>query len=152
MHLAHRPDGAVGEPFVDEPVALESHSLVAHLRGHFCLPRRERQRARLLHGAGERLLTINVSSELDRHHARRSMVVVRYAHCDCVQRFLGLKQLAIIPVTFRRGEFCARTVQVVLIHVAERDDVHIFDAGDFVHIVATATGDADEGDVQFFVC
>src|SRR5438093_4885722 len=64
MHFAHRPDGAVGEPFVDEAVAFEGHPLITHLRRNLRLARRQRQRANLLPGTGVWLLNIDLPPQL----------------------------------------------------------------------------------------
>src|SRR5438105_1109785 len=49
MDLANRPDSAIIEPFVDEPIPFEGHALVAHLRSHFGFARRFGHGARLEH-------------------------------------------------------------------------------------------------------
>src|SRR6266576_2411384 len=151
MHLAHRSNAAVGKPFVDEPIALECHALISHLRSHLRLARRESQRARFLHRARERLLAINVFAELERHHAGRSMVVVRYADHDGVQGFLAFQQLAVIPIALRGGKLQADTVEIGLIHIAERDHVDFFRTRDVIDVITAAARNADEGDVQFVV-
>ncbi len=52
MHFAHRANRAIVEPFVNEPVALERHPLVAHLRGDLRLAGHFGHSTRLLHRSG----------------------------------------------------------------------------------------------------
>ena len=151
MHLAHRSNTAVGEPLVDEPVALERHALISHLRGHLRLARREGQRARFFHGVRERFLAINVPAQLERHHAGRGMIVVRDADHDGVQGFLAFQQLAVIPVALRAGKPHARAVEIGFIDIAQRDHVDFFSFRDVIDVITAAAGNADEGDVQFVV-
>ena len=60
MDFAHGADGAVGEPFIDEPVALERHALVAHLGRDLGRARRLRHRPRFIYRAGQGLLAIDM--------------------------------------------------------------------------------------------
>ena len=50
----------------------------------------------------------------------------------------------------RCGEFHARTVAPIFIHVAERDNVHLFGGSDLLKVGAALTSDADESNIQFF--
>ena len=98
VHLPHGADGAVPDPFVDQPVALERHALVAHLRGDLGLARRLGHGAGLVHRAGQRLLAIDVLAHLDGRHRHDGVGVVRRAHDHGVDVLLLVQHLAEVLV------------------------------------------------------
>ena len=99
MHLAHRPDGAVGEPFVDEPVAFERHALVAHLGGDLGRARRLCHGPRLIDRARQGLLAIDVLAVLDGRDGDDGVVVIRRGDHHRINALLLVEHLAGSPCT-----------------------------------------------------
>jgi hypothetical protein len=139
---------AVREPLVDEPVALEGHALVSHLRGHLVLPCRLGQLPRLVDRARQRLFAIHVPSTLDGGHGDDRVRVVGRAHDDAIDALLlFVEHLAKILVLLGLRVAIERARRVVPVHVGQRDDVLILE---LLEVPAALTPDAHTGQVQLF--
>ena len=145
MDLAHRPDGPVPQPLVDQPVALEGHALVAHLRGDLVLARGLGQGAGFVEGAGQRLLAVDVLAPLDGRHGDDRVRVVGRADDDRVDALLPVEHLAEVLVLGGLGVLLERVGRVAPVHVAQGHDVL---AGDLLDVPAALAADAHAGDVQ----
>ena len=108
------------------------------------LLREFRQAPRLVNRVRQRLLAIGVQAELERHGRGRRVAMVGGAHHNGVQ-ILALEHAPEIVVNFcvRKSLFGCR--QIVVVDVAERDDVLVRDA---VEVIATAIRYADNTDVK----
>ena len=148
MDLAHRADGAVGEPFVDEPVALEGHSLVAHLGGDFGLARRLRHRSGLVNRAGQRLLAIDMLAQLDGRDGDDGVRVIRRGDHHGIDALLLVEHLAEVLIPLGGWVLLEGLGGVVPVHVAQGHDVL---AADLFEVPGALAADADAGDVKLAV-
>lgn len=106
-----------------------------------------RNDARFGDGVRQRLFTVNVATTFQRRGRGNGVGVVGCANNDGINVFL-LKELAKIVVGLRAGVIFLRGGEVIIVDVAERNDVL---AGDFLQIGARAIGGADLSDVEFVV-
>ena len=148
MDLAHRPDGAVGEPFVDQPVAFERHALVAHLGGHLRLPGRLGHRPRLVNRARQRFLAVHVLAVLEGRHRHHGVEVIGRGDHHCIDALFLLEHHPEIAVVPGLGIFFERVGGIVPVHVAQRDDVL---AAHVAQVVRALSADANAGQVQLLV-
>ena len=127
VRLPHRADRAVLEPLGHQPVALEGHALVSHLRGDLMLPRGLGQGTGLIDRVGERLLAVDVLSALDGRHRDDRVVMIRRAHDDRVDPLLLVEHLAEVFV-FRGPRILVEGVRrVAPIDVGQGHDVLVLD-------------------------
>ena len=106
-----------------------------------------RDDARFGNGAGERFLAINVSPALQSRHRRHRVRMVRRPDNHRVNSLL-VEQPAKVIIRFRLRIFLLRRRKIVVVNVAERDNVF---AADFLEVVSRAVGDADHGNIQPFI-
>jgi hypothetical protein len=119
-------------------------SLDAHLGDDLLRAGRLGQLARLPHVVGERLLAVDVLSEVDREHRRGGVGVVRRADVDAVDLAAHLgEELPVVAVELRVGELLRRRVEALLVDVAERDDLHGGMLGDVAQVRAAHAAAAD---------
>ena len=123
VRLTHRADRAVVEPLGHQPVALEGHSLVSHLRGDLVLARGLGQGAGLVDRARERLLAVDVLSPLDGRHRDDRVIVVRRAHDDGVDPLLLVEHFAEVFVFPGPWILVERVRRVAPIDVGQGYDV-----------------------------
>ena len=97
--------------------------LVAHLRHHPVLARRQHQLARFPDGVRQRLLAINMLAQGHRHHCRRAVLMVGNGHAHGVQRLFLVQHFPVILVSLGRRQFVFPKRQTVRIHVAQGHDV-----------------------------
>ena len=64
-----------------------------------------------------------------------------------VQRFFRLQQLAEIAITRGRWKPRPGSIQILFVHVAKRNDVHLFSTSDFPNVISTTAAYPNEGDV-----
>ena len=123
MHLRHRPDRAALHQFHHAAVVSHRMNLRPHLRRHLRLPRRLADHARLPDIVGQRFLTIHMLPRLERRQRCQRMRVLRSAHDHRIVILQFRKELPEIHELLRAGKFRHRRREVLLIHIAQRDDV-----------------------------
>ena len=147
MDFAHRPDRAALHKLDDTPVVVRRVNLCAHLRDDPGDARGLGDDARLLHIARERLLAIDVLFPQQRRERGEGVRVLERRDEDRI--VLGVLQLVIhLPVVaefFRLRCFHRGGIEVLRVHVAERDDIFREHLG---HVGGAASAAADDGDVQ----
>ena len=104
--------------------------------------------AGLLDGVGEWLFAVAVQAGADCPNAGRRVMVVRGSHNDGIELARQrLNHFPIVGVKFCLREVLGLPIQVILIDIAQGDDVF---AGDALHIFRRAVGRAHAGNVKFF--
>ena len=127
MDFAHRADCAISDPFVDLAIAFEGHALVAHLRGDFRFARGFGDCAGFVNGAGERLFAIDMLAHANGGHRNDGVIVIGRADNDGIDAFFLVEHLAEIFVAFGFRISFESFGGVIPIHIAERDDIFVFD-------------------------
>ena len=150
MDLADRPDRPGADRLDHAPAALAGMPRVAHL-GRDLVPRgRLRQHPRLVDRMGQRLLAVDVLAQLQRGLGDHGVRVIGSADDDGVDLLVQLvEHPAEVVEGLGLGTALGGRSQVVLIHVAERDDV-LVQPGHRLVVVRPAAPHADQGDVQRF--
>ncbi len=100
--------------------------------------------ARLGNRTGQRFFAIDVSSALQRCYGRDRMRVIGRADDHGVDVLL-IEQTAEVIVGFRRGIFFLHRGEIVIVNVAQRDDVF---SADTLQVFSRAVCHADHADVQ----
>ena len=148
MDLANRPDRPGANRLDHAPGPLAGMPHIAHL-GRQLVPRgRFREHARLVDRMGQRLLTVHVLAQLERGMGDHGMSVIGSADDHGVDPVVNLiEHPAEIMIRLGLGTSPGGFSQVVLVHVAERNDVLVL-PDDRLVIVRPASSHADQGNIQ----
>lgn len=147
MYLGHRSHRAFLHQLRHAPVIFAGMNLRADLRDEFLLAGDVGHRPAFGNRAGERFLAIDMASAAQRRNRRHGVRVIRRGDDHGVNVPL-VKQPTEIGVRLRGGKFLLGRSQVMLIHVAQGNDVL---AGHGGEIVVPLVRHADDAEVELLV-
>ena len=127
------------------PRAFERVALRAHLRRHARRGRRLRHLPHFPDAARERLLAVHVLAELHRGDRHDGVVVIGRGDEHRVDVLLGIEHAAPVAILPRVGVLRERLGRVLLVAVAERDDLRARRSG-VPDVVGAAPARADDGE------
>jgi hypothetical protein len=134
--------------FHDASRAVVGMTLVAHLGDDLGLGRDLPHQARFPDRVRERLLAIDVFTQLHRHHGREGVMMVRRAHGHRVDLLHFLQHFAVISEELRLGKLRPAFFQSLLVHVAQGHDIL---RRTTVDVRGGLASGANRRDVQLFV-
>ena len=129
------------------PVIVPGVNLRADLRDPLMFLRQVSDDSRLGNGASERFFAIDMPPALEAGHRRHGMGGSGVPITMASMPFL-VDQLAEVVVSLGLRVFLGGGGQAFFVHVAEGDDIL---AADFLEVIATASGDTDDADVELVV-
>jgi hypothetical protein len=147
MDFPHATDGSGLDYLDDSSVVVAGMDLSSHLSRQFGVGSRLGDEPRLLHVVCQRLFTIDVFSQPQRHDGRGSVDVVGSAHGDRVEPGL-LQQLAKIIIFLGLRKVFSGLAEVVVVNIAKCHDVFR------LHVLnreASLVGCADHADMQLLI-
>ena len=148
MDLAHGADRPGLDQFHHPPVVLGRMDLCSHLGSDAGFGGGLGDDPRFPDAMGQRFFAENVLAELDGGHHGKRVRVLRRGHDHGVDVVAGVVELTEIHVFPRQGILGGGGVQVLLINVAECDDVLGANLGS---VGRPASAGADDGDIELLV-
>lgn len=141
-------DGAAFDQFDDAPVVLRGVDLCAHLGHQLGAPGGLlNDHAAFPHVAGQRFFAVNVLVCPQGWQDAKGVSMLRAGHDDGVDVFQFAQQIPEIGVAAGFRRLLQGRAEVVLIHVAEGDDV-LLQIEHRRHMGASPAADADQGDAK----
>src|SRR5205807_973990 len=123
VRLPDRPNGAAPHRLAEMASLRGSLALVTHLSRDLRLARVCRHLARLPHRVRQWFLAINMLSAFQRLHRGEGVMMIRRCNHDRVDFLHLIEHLPVISKLLRLRIFPKDVPRMVLVHVAQRDDV-----------------------------
>ena len=148
MDLAHGTYCTGLDKFHNPPVIIGRVNLRSHLRGHSGLDRLLGEQARFPHVVGQWFFAIDMLAEFEGRQHGEGVRVFGRGHDDRVNVLALVVKLAEVHIFARLRVFGGGGIQVLLVHVAEGDDVFAADLG---HVLGAASAGANDGNVELII-